>query len=332
MGGISTSVKNQDAMHTLKVKEGIEDDEYLITRHSQFVIPINVVNIYGEQEGRMDKDDILNCWNRIMADVLRIEAKNELVVICGDLNKHVGDAIEGNHSKITFGGKLIRDMLDTDKYVLVNSTNKVKGGPFTRYDPSDPNCNEKKSCLDLFIISKELFKHVEKLVIDENFTMTPCRPISRTKVMYPDHYASLLIFKNLPLKSKQKVGGPKFTIWNTNKEGGWENYKKLTEENPKLEEVAKDTSNDPDQMMNKLDKELNRIKYISFGKVKIRQKPKCNKELENLQNEKIKCFDDITEDNRTSKQEMRKSRLLTSRWLNISYSNRGGTLRKSSNQ
>ena len=162
--------------------------------------------------------------------------------------------------------------------------------------------------------------------------MTPCRPISRTKVMYPDHYASLLIFKNLPLKSKQKVGGPKLTIWNTNKEGGWENYKKLTEENPKLEEVAKDTSNDPDQMMNKLDKELNRIKYISFGKVKIRQKPKCNKELENLQNEKIKCFDDITEDNRTSKQEMRKSRLLTSRWLNISYSNRGGTLRKSSNQ
>ena len=55
MGGISTSVKNQDAMHTLKVKEGIEDDEYLITRHSQFVIPINVVNIYGEQEGRMEK-------------------------------------------------------------------------------------------------------------------------------------------------------------------------------------------------------------------------------------------------------------------------------------
>ena len=155
-----------------------------------------------------------------MADVVRIEAKNELVVISGDLNKHVGDVIEGNHSKITFGGKLIRDMLDTDKYVLVNSTNKVKGGPFTRYDPSDPNCNEKKSCLDLFIISKELFKHVEKLVIDENFTMTPCRPISRTKVMYPDHYASLLIFKNLPLKSKQKVGGPKFTIWNTNKEGG----------------------------------------------------------------------------------------------------------------
>ena len=102
--------------------------------------------------------------------------------------------------------------------------------------------------------------------------MTPCGPISRTKVVYPDHYASLLTFKNLPLKSKQKTGGPKFTMWNTNKEGGWDNYKRLTDENTKFDEVAKDTSEEPDLMMKKIDKELNRIKYISFGKVKIRQK------------------------------------------------------------
>ena len=217
MGGISTSIKNQDAMHTLKVKEGSDDYEFLITRHSQFVTPINVFNIYGEQEGRTDKDNIQNRWNRIMSEVVKIEAKNELLVLCGDLNKHVGDVVEGNHSKVTFGGQLIRDLLSTEKYILVNSnsTNKVEGGPFTRY----PNCSAKKSCLDLFIISRELIKHVEKLVIDTNFTMTPCRPISRTKVVYPDHYASLLTFKNLPLKSKQKTGGPKFTMWNTNKEG-----------------------------------------------------------------------------------------------------------------
>ena len=163
MGGISTSIKNQDAMHTLKVKEGSDDDEFLITRHSQFVTPINVFNIYGEQEGRTDKDDIQNCSNRIMSEVVKKEAKNELLVLCGDLNKYVGDVVEGNHSRVTFGGQLIRDLLSTEKYILVNSTNKVEGGPFTRYDPSDPNCSAKKSCLDLFIISRELIKHVEKL-------------------------------------------------------------------------------------------------------------------------------------------------------------------------
>ena len=178
--------------------------------------------------------------------------------------------VEGNQSKVSFGGQLVRDLLSTENYILVNGTNKVKGGPFTRYDPSDPKCNANKSCLDLFIISKELLKHVEKLVIDEHFTMTPCRPISRTKVVYPDHYASLLIFKKLLLKSKQKVGGPKFTIWNTNKEGGWENYRMMTGDNPILDEVANDASKDPDKMMKTIDKELNRIKHVSFGKVKFR--------------------------------------------------------------
>ena len=49
-GGIATCVQSKDAMHTLKVFEGEDENEILITRHSQFVVPINVVNIYGEVE------------------------------------------------------------------------------------------------------------------------------------------------------------------------------------------------------------------------------------------------------------------------------------------
>ena len=62
------------------------------------------------------------------------------MVILGDINKHVGDIIEGNHDKVTFGGRLIKKLLETEKYELVNSTKKVVGGPFTRYDPADPKC------------------------------------------------------------------------------------------------------------------------------------------------------------------------------------------------
>ena len=46
-------------------------------------------------------------------------------------------------------------------------------------------------------------------------------------------------------------------------------------------------------MMNKIEKELNRVKYIAFGKVKVGQKPKPDRELEKLQNEKVKCYEDI---------------------------------------
>ena len=44
----------------------------------------------------------------------------------------------------------------------------MEGGPFTRKDPSFPNDEKKKSCLDLVLISKDLYRYVEKLFIDKN--------------------------------------------------------------------------------------------------------------------------------------------------------------------
>ena len=86
---------------------------------------------------------------------------------------------------------------------------------------------------------------------------------------------------------------PKFTLWNTNKAGGWEIYKDLTENNEKFNEVARDCiEDDPNQLMKVIDKELNRIKFKAFGKVKIKLKPKADKILAELQEQKIKHFED----------------------------------------
>ena len=52
MGGIATGIRNDENQFCLKVEEGEENDEYLITRHGQFLKPINICNVYGEQEGR----------------------------------------------------------------------------------------------------------------------------------------------------------------------------------------------------------------------------------------------------------------------------------------
>ena len=46
-GGIATAVLKKDFKHALKIGEGTGSDEFLITRHSQFKVPINVINIYG---------------------------------------------------------------------------------------------------------------------------------------------------------------------------------------------------------------------------------------------------------------------------------------------
>ena len=105
----------------------------LVTRHNQFTKPINVLNLYGEQECRNNNDKVEENWNEIIEILTMIEAAGESSVICGDLNKKVGSVIKGNHDKVTPGGKLIIELLETDKYVLVNSSDNTEGGPFTRY-------------------------------------------------------------------------------------------------------------------------------------------------------------------------------------------------------
>ena len=55
-GGIATSIIDKDSAKCVRVEEGSEDNEFIITRHSQFLIPINVINVYGQQEARMSTE------------------------------------------------------------------------------------------------------------------------------------------------------------------------------------------------------------------------------------------------------------------------------------
>ena len=80
-----------------------------------------------------------------------------MVILIGDLNKQIGNGIygvKGNHDKVSHGGKLVHRLLENGNYTLVNNTEKCVGGPFTRFYPSDPNNEKKRSCLELVIVSE----------------------------------------------------------------------------------------------------------------------------------------------------------------------------------
>ena len=55
-GGIATFVSDKICKSALKVSEGTQNNEFIITRHGQFSPPINVLNIYGPQESKTGKD------------------------------------------------------------------------------------------------------------------------------------------------------------------------------------------------------------------------------------------------------------------------------------
>ena len=68
-GGIATCVKNKDSINTLKVFEGANDDEVLITRHGQFETAVNVINVYGSQECRTSRDKIQENWGIVLQEI-----------------------------------------------------------------------------------------------------------------------------------------------------------------------------------------------------------------------------------------------------------------------
>ena len=144
--------------------------------------------------------------------------------LCG-LVTLIGNYIKDNHNKETYAGKLLKDCLDKEDYVLVNATDRVKNGPFTRYDVANLNDDSKKSTIDLVIVSKDLLEYIAELEIDKNREWTPHRR-KNDVLKHPDHYALLLKFVDIPRKRNAENMPPKKVVtWNLKKRNGWEKCK-----------------------------------------------------------------------------------------------------------
>ena len=270
--------------NTLKLSEG-KLSEYIVTRHDQFVPAINVINIYGSQETRKSSEEVKDEWEEILQEIINIEAKEEHIILLGDANRHLGQYVHGNHPKTTMGGKLILDLVAKEEYTLVNALENVVNGPFTRYDPKDPQNEVKKSLLDIVIVSTNLLKFIEKLEVDKNLNWTPSRAV-KNHLKFPDHYALLLTMKNIPMKHSHTFPPKKYVLWNTRKKDGWLKYREKTDMNQVLLKLAERDDVDPETLLAKIEKELTSVKFAAFGKVKVSSKSKNAIKLEKLQSEK----------------------------------------------
>jgi hypothetical protein len=273
MGGISTSVKDTLKDNVVHVGEGEGDDEFLVIRLDNFTPPICILNCYGEQEGRSGKELVETKWAKLKHELDKIKGRGEECIFLGDLNKLIGNdelGVHGNHSEISFGGKLVRELLATEDYILVNNMPVATGGPFTRIDPADPN---KKSCLDLAICSAGLRPYIESLIIDSKREHAMKRAICKRGkfcVTYSDHFSFILRLRNLP---RSNVKTEKITRWNLRKEGGWARYKELAEEQSmKLINIIEDESKTIEEVVKGFERINDNIKFDAFGKVTLKGK------------------------------------------------------------
>ena len=286
MGGVSISVKKDEAQHVIKVKEGEKDDEFIIVRNEKFKPAFNVMTIYGEQETRSSKDKILEKWGKILDEINSVLCKGESLIIMGDLNKHVGSdklGVTGNHTKVSYGGSLVRDLVQRGDLILVNNSEKTTGGPFTRYDPSKPSEDEKKSCLDLALISNDLFRYVDKLIIDNDGQYPIGRVVMKNglkTLVKSDHYPLILKFKDIPV-NRNVFKHEEVVRFNLKKDGGWATYKTLTDECEELVNIVNNDSDSVEKIHAKFESIHNKIKFKSFGKTRITTRSKVKMINEN---------------------------------------------------
>ena len=268
-GGIATMVANSIKRHATKVAENNEHEEYMIIRLEHVKPALNVIHVYGRIESRINSEKVLEGWTELLQELISIENRQEAALLIGDLNRGIGcgvEGVEGNRREISYGGSLIRDLVSSGEYFLLNNLNLTMGGPWTRVYPGDG----RPSCLDLAIGSANLKPHVRKMTIDKDRVFTPRRAVTKAQgglgVTYSDHFATMVELE-MP-KANEVMEKPKST-WNTQKPGGWEAYKEISNKAAKeIAMIAEDEGIDVEKVMSKIDRIQTKVKFAAFGKTK----------------------------------------------------------------
>ena len=160
----------------------------------------------------------------------------------------------------------MRDLLATQRYVLLNFLPLVQGGPWTWVDRSNPGV---RSCLDLAIVSAGLQPFINTVVVDREQEFTP-RRVRRTRKgitsTYSDHYALEVEFVGLPRAGRREVEQEEERCtWNFKKAGGWERYAEETSAVAEMvAEIIEDETLTIEECMRRVNKVNDKVKFGAF--------------------------------------------------------------------
>ena len=87
---------------------------------------------------------------------------------------------------------------------------------------------------------------------------------------YLDNFSIKIVFSGLPrARSSEKENQEEKSAWNLRKEGGWDEYKKQTENiATKIVDIVQDNTKSIEKCMKEIDAVNNKVKFASFGKTR----------------------------------------------------------------
>ena len=115
---------------------------------------LNIFIYYGKQESRTTKEEAINEFTQLEAIMKKFTSKKSQILLIGDFNAKIGDSqngIKGGDKSITRNGKLLIDLVNNCKLIIVNKTDLCKG-KWTRINTKNEN---ERSIIDYLIVSEK---------------------------------------------------------------------------------------------------------------------------------------------------------------------------------
>ena len=178
-GGILVAVRDEikNICTVVLKKSKIGEMLWLVIDNGNVKVRLGV--IYAPQESRTSKQELKVMYQDIKDQVSQAREKGQKVLIMGDFNAKIGDAVKGNKSEVTKSGKLLLKMAKQE-YLTILNTLESCSGTWTRTEGSS------RSVLDYILIDTEDEGSVKSMVVDEEKEFSPIGYVDN-KITHSDH-------------------------------------------------------------------------------------------------------------------------------------------------
>ena len=187
-GGILIGVKEKvsNVMTQILERKEVGQSLWLLMDNTRIRLRIGI--IYAPQESQSSVNDLKVIYREIEDQAEEAKRNKEMLLVLGDFNCKIGDAIPGNDNRVSKGGRLLQKMVLKKSLTILNAEN-ICNGLWTRVQHGK---KLQKSVIDYMVVNDDLKRKVYKMTVDEEKLYGAYHKDFAGKKTHSDHNAILL--------------------------------------------------------------------------------------------------------------------------------------------
>ena len=272
-----TMIGVNKALDPVLIKDYNEEFELLVVEIKIRNKSIRIMSGYGPQE-HWSETDRMPFFLALEEEIIKAELQGTSIILEMDSNSKLGSAfIPNDPHQQTSNGKVLAGILQRHNLIVANGLSAVCVGNITRRRVTIKSTEE--SVIDHMIISTDLVKELESVLIDEEGKHALTKIVKTkggTKSRKSDHNT---IISKFNICWNKKAKSERVEIYNLKNKEGQNKFKELTTKDEELSmifENVEDIDKATEIFINKVNKHIK----ASFNKIRITEKP--SKEVEDL--------------------------------------------------